>query len=125
MKFCLTLGELMSFCLVCILWDVSKLLINLLLIYAVAVYLLLSTHNNNMLEFLTPYLDNPYFQIFSAVVVLFSAIAAATPTPKEGTWQAKAYKVIDWLALNVGKAKDTNPPATPVAPTTTTANTSK
>ncbi len=124
MKFCLTLGELMSFCLVCILWDVSKLLINLLLIYAAIVYLLLPTHNNNMLEFLTPYLNNPYFQIFSAVVVLASAIAAATPTPKEGTWQAKAYKVIDWLALNVGKAKDTNPPATP-APTTTTTNTSK
>jgi hypothetical protein len=42
---------------------------------------------------------------FSAVVMLASAIAASTPTPKEGTWQAVVYKIIDFLAINIGKAK--------------------
>lgn len=45
-------------------------------------------------------------QIFTAIVTVFSAIAAATPTPQEGTWMSKVYKLVDFLALNVGKAKD-------------------
>lgn len=47
-----------------------------------------------------------WFGIFTAVVALASAIAAATPTPAPGTVLAKAYAVIDFLALNFGKAKD-------------------
>lgn len=43
--------------------------------------------------------------IASSVVAVASAVAALTPTPKDDSWVAKAYKVIDWLALNVGKAK--------------------
>jgi hypothetical protein len=42
----------------------------------------------------------------SAVVAAASAVAALTPTPKDDAIASKAYKVIDWLALNVGKAKD-------------------
>lgn len=42
----------------------------------------------------------------TAVIAAASAIAAVTPTPKDDGWAAKAYKLIDWLALNVGKAKD-------------------
>lgn len=42
----------------------------------------------------------------TAVVTACSAIAALTPTPKDDGWFSKAYKIIDWLALNVGKAKD-------------------
>lgn len=49
---------------------------------------------------------NPYFGVFTAVVTLASAIAAATPTPKKGGSLSKAYKIIDFLALNFGKAKD-------------------
>lgn len=49
---------------------------------------------------------NPYFGVITAVIALASAIAAITPTPKEGSILAKVYKVIDLLALNVGKAKD-------------------
>lgn len=49
---------------------------------------------------------NPYFGVFTAVVTLASAIAAVTPTPKKGTVLSKAYKVVDLLAINVGKAKD-------------------
>lgn len=49
---------------------------------------------------------SPYFSIFTAIVTLASAIAAATPTPKSGSKFSFAYKLIDILALNVGKAKD-------------------
>jgi|TARA_R110000803_G_scaffold127994_3_gene195365 hypothetical protein len=44
--------------------------------------------------------------ILSSVVATASAIAALTPTPKDDGIASKAYKIIDWLALNVGKAKD-------------------
>jgi len=33
-------------------------------------------------------------------------IAAMTPTPKDDIWIGKLYKVIDLLALNIGKAKN-------------------
>ena len=46
------------------------------------------------------------FSVATAIVTLFAAIAAVTPTPKDDGWAGKAYKVIDWLALNVFKAKD-------------------
>jgi len=42
----------------------------------------------------------------TAIVAAASAIAALTPTPKDDAIASKAYKIIDWLALNVGKAKD-------------------
>ena len=48
----------------------------------------------------------PWFGVVVAVISTASAIAAVTPTPKAGTFLAKAYKIIDILALNVGKAKD-------------------
>lgn len=50
--------------------------------------------------------SNQWVSIVTAVVTLASAIAAATPTPKAGTFLAGVYKVIDLLALNFGKAKD-------------------
>ena len=50
-------------------------------------------------------LSNPWFNVVTAIVALASAIAAATPTPKEGSLVAKAYKVVDFLAMNLGKAK--------------------
>lgn len=59
-----------------------------------------------IITLVTPYLDNPWVKIGTAVVTLASAIAAATPTPKEGSVWAKVYKVIDFLAINIGKAKD-------------------
>jgi hypothetical protein len=49
---------------------------------------------------------NQYFGIITAVIALASAIAAVTPTPAEGTILSKVYAVIDFLALNIGKAKD-------------------
>ena len=44
--------------------------------------------------------------VASSIVAAASAIAALTPTPKDDTWVAKIYKIVDWLALNVGKAKE-------------------
>ena len=39
------------------------------------------------------------------IIAAASAVAALTPTPKDDTWLSTAYKLVDWLALNVGKAK--------------------
>ena len=44
--------------------------------------------------------------IVTSVIAVASAIAALTPTPKDDTIVGKIYKVVDLLALNVGKAKD-------------------
>lgn len=44
--------------------------------------------------------------ILTGIVAVASAIAALTPTPKDDGWVKKAYKVVDLLALNIGKAKD-------------------
>jgi len=45
----------------------------------------------------------------TAAVTACSAIAAVTPTPKDDAAVAWAYKIIDMVALNFGKAKDTAP----------------
>ncbi len=48
------------------------------------------------------------FQIITVVtliVTVASLIAASTPTPKDDFWIGKLYKLIDLLALNIGKAK--------------------
>ena len=44
-------------------------------------------------------------QILTGIVTAASAVAAITPTPKDGMGKA-LYGVLDMLALNVGKAKD-------------------
>ena len=51
--------------------------------------------------------NQPWFGVFTAAVTLASAIAAVTPTPAEGTLLSKVYKLVDLLALNIGKAKET------------------
>jgi len=50
--------------------------------------------------------DNPWFGVVTAAIAFASAITAATPTPKKGGIWAKVYSLIDWAALNIGKAKD-------------------
>jgi hypothetical protein len=49
---------------------------------------------------------NDLLNIITAVVALASAIAAVTPTPAPHTFLAKLYALIDFAALNIGKAKD-------------------
>ena len=48
-----------------------------------------------------------WFNIVAAAVTVASTIAAVTPTPKAGSKLALAYSIIDTLALNIGKAKQT------------------
>jgi hypothetical protein len=57
-----------------------------------------------MVELIKSY---PWFGVVAGVITLASAVTAMTPTPKKGTPLAFAYKLIEVLALNIGKAKDT------------------
>ena len=58
-----------------------------------------------IISYLVSNVDSILFTV-SAIVAAASAVAALTPTPKDDSLVAKAYKVLDWVALNVGKAKD-------------------
>jgi hypothetical protein len=40
------------------------------------------------------------------IISICSMVAAVTPTPVDDNLVGKAYKIIDWFAINVGKAKD-------------------
>ena len=40
------------------------------------------------------------------IISICSMIAALTPTPIDDNLIGKAYKVIDWFAINIGKAKE-------------------
>ena len=55
-----------------------------------------------ILEFIS---DKPWFGLIAAIIAAAAAFCAATPTPKPGTWISKAYTAIEFLALNIGKAK--------------------
>lgn len=68
----------------------------------------------NLLDILAQFIPNSnWFAVITAVVTLASAITAATPTPAPGTLLSKLYKLIELLALNIGKAKDTGDNNTP------------
>jgi len=43
--------------------------------------------------------------IVTGVVCAASMICAMTPTPKDDAMIAKFYKILEMLALNIGKAK--------------------
>jgi hypothetical protein len=58
-----------------------------------------------IIAYLVSNVDNIIFALTS-IVAAASALAALTPTPTDDGFVAKAYKIVDWLALNVGKAKD-------------------
>lgn len=44
-----------------------------------------------------------------AVVTLASAIAAMTPTPRDDDYWGRAYRIVEILALNIGRAKQMPP----------------
>lgn len=60
-----------------------------------------------MKEILTYILENqvPILSTATTIVTAASAICAMTPTPKDDKFVGKAYKFIEWLGLNFGKAK--------------------
>jgi len=57
-----------------------------------------------MLDFISTVIQ--IIQIIPWLVAGASLIAAVTPTPKDDKIVGKLYKVLDWFALNIGKAKD-------------------
>ena len=57
-----------------------------------------------MLEFLQMIIV--IVKIVPWIVMGASAVAALTPTPVDDGIVKKMYTVLDWFALNVGKAKD-------------------
>lgn len=59
------------------------------------------------MDILTSFVEGQaWFNWATAIIAAASTFAASTPTPKEGTILAKVYKVIDFLSVNIGKAKD-------------------
>jgi hypothetical protein len=48
-------------------------------------------------------------QIVPWIISGASLICALTPTPKDDIWIGKIYKLVDWCAINVGKAKEIAP----------------
>jgi hypothetical protein len=49
---------------------------------------------------------NEWIAVIPSIVMGASLICALTPTPKDDAIIGKIYKILDWCALNVGKAKE-------------------
>ena len=49
---------------------------------------------------------NEYIEVALAIHAAASAICALTSTPKDDDILRKAYKVLEFLALNIGRAKE-------------------
>lgn len=49
------------------------------------------------------------FQTLFAVVASASAVTAMTPTPRDDTIVGKIYRIVEILALNIGRAKQAAP----------------
>jgi len=59
------------------------------------------------METLIQYIQQyPWFNVVTAAIALASAVAAITPTPKAGSTLARVYTIVDFVALNIGKAKN-------------------
>ena len=58
-----------------------------------------------MQDIIQSLISNPWFNVVTAFIALASAVAAVTPTPKQGSLLAQVYKIIDFAAINIGKAK--------------------
>lgn len=43
--------------------------------------------------------------VITTIIAVASIVAASTPTPKDDEWIGKLSKIVDLLALNIGKAK--------------------
>ena len=57
-----------------------------------------------MLDFISTIIQ--IIQIIPWLIAGASLIAAITPTPTDDKIVGKLYKVLDWFALNIGKAKE-------------------
>ena len=50
--------------------------------------------------------DEVWFNWVTAIIAAAAVITASTPTPTQGSVLGYVYWVIDFLALNIAKAKD-------------------
>ena len=57
-----------------------------------------------MLDFISTVIQ--IIQIIPWLIAGASLVAALTPTPTDDKIVGKLYKVLDWFALNIGKAKE-------------------
>jgi len=57
-----------------------------------------------MLDFISTIIQ--IIQIIPWLVAIASLIAALTHTPADDKIVGKLYKILDWFALNIGKAKE-------------------
>jgi hypothetical protein len=57
-----------------------------------------------MLDFISTVIQ--IIQIIPWLIAGASLIAAVTPTPSDDKIIGKLYKVLDWFALNIGRAKE-------------------
>ena len=64
--------------------------------------------NQNLTEYMLEFIEYiiRIIQVIKWLVMGASLIAALTPTRLDDGLVKKAYKLLDWVALNVGKAKD-------------------
>lgn len=46
-----------------------------------------------------------YIEVALSIHAAASILCALTPTPKDDAFLGKAYKVLEFLALNIGRAK--------------------
>lgn len=51
-------------------------------------------------------LSNAYFNIFTACVMLASAIAAITPSKVDNQWIQKILDLLNLVGINIGAAKN-------------------
>ena len=49
---------------------------------------------------------NEWIAVIPSIVMGASLICALTPTPKDDAIVGKIYRILDWCALIVGKAKE-------------------
>ena len=49
---------------------------------------------------------NEWIAVIPSIVMGASLICALTPTPKDDAIVGKIYRILDWCALKVGKAKE-------------------
>ena len=63
-------------------------------------------------------ISNPevIFEIAFAVVSTASLITALTPTPRDDIFVGKVYKILEALALNICRAKETPPNRVQIPP---------
>ena len=85
-------------------YEIFNLVIGVSVISSIIVLLMGDSDNHPLQERSMEFIFNT-IAVVTGIVTISSLIAASTPTPKDDVWIGKLYKMIDLLALNIGKAK--------------------